>query len=315
MLKPKVKQIAKEAFFVIALCAIALILFDPGITAWAKQSIPLPGDDFGVFPLPEGTSGVEIAKSLAGRIVDNVRYIIGAVAVLMIIVSSIRLIMSEGEEEVYNKQKTALTFAIIGLIVVGLAGDLSQIFTVEGGGFIRDPSKMLKQVRIFNRTVEIVLVFIKYLIGAVAVLAIVRNGLRMVTVGGNEEELAKDKKNLAWGIVGLLFILLATPLVNEVFYKIDTTKYPGVDTVRPIIDASRGLREIIGATNLIVMFVGPFAILSLIGGAIYYITAGGEEEATGKAKKIIIWSLIGIIVIYGAFGIVSTFVARKFEGL
>lgn len=308
-------QITRDLVIILLLLIAGLFLFEPNTVAWAKQFIPLEGEGFGVFPRPEGETGIEIAKSLVGRIVDNVRYIIGAVAILMIIISSFQLIRTEGNEEEFNKQRKALIFGIAGLIIVALAGDLSQILTVEKGGFIRDPTKTLKQVRIFNRTVEIILVFMKYIIGAIATIFLVRNGLRMVVLGGNEEELAKDKKNIAWSLIGLIIILVASPLVNNVFYKIDTSKYPGQDAVRPIIDATAGLRELVGITNFVVTFVGPFAILSLIAGGILYITAAGEEEKTGKAKKIIMWALIGLLVIYGAFGIVSTFVARKFEGI
>ena len=66
---------------------------------------------------------------------------------------------------------------------------------------------------------------------------------------------------------------------------------------------------------LVAAIAGPFALLSLVGGGLMYVLAGGEEEKVGKAKKIITWALIGIVIIYGAFAIVSTFVARQFEGI
>ncbi len=68
-------------------------------------------------------------------------------------------------------------------------------------------------------------------------------------------------------------------------------------------------------TNLIAAITGPFALLSLVGGGLMYVIAGGDEEKTGKAKKIITWAIVGIVVIYGAFALVSTFVARQFNGI
>lgn len=300
------------------LCILAGVLFfEPALQVSAQPILPLPTEPFAGF---QGTgqteeSGIEIAKSVTARIIDNVRFIIGAVAVLTIIITSIRLITAEGEEEVFNKQRQTIVYAVVGLIIVGLSGELSQILTVEKGGFIRDPSKVLQQIRIFDRSVRIILTLIKYIIGAIAVVYIVRSGLRMVTLGANEEELGKDKKNLAYGIVGLLFILLASPIVNQVFYKIDVTRYPGVEPVRPGIDVARGLGELVGFTNLVIKFVGPAAILALLAGGIMYAIAGGDEEKTAKAKKIMLWALIGIIIIFGAFGIVSTFVAGRFESI
>lgn len=300
---------------VFTLIIISLLLVNPSSLLFAQEFIPLQGEGYGVFPKPEGDTGIEIAEALTAKIVDSVRYIIGAIAVLIIIISSIKLIFAEGKEEEFNKERTTIIYGIIGLLIVGIAGDLSQVLTTERGGFLRDPSKVLKQVRLFNKSVEIVLVFIRYIIGSIAVIFIVRSGLRLVLMGGNEEEVSKDKKTVAWALLGLLFIMLATPLVNEVFYKIDTSKYPGIDPVRPLINAPRGVRELVGVTNLAVSFVGPFAILSMIAGGIMYIIAGGDEEKTGKAKKIILWALIGIIVIYGSFGLVSTFIMGRFEGI
>lgn len=310
----------RETVIVFFLILITVLFLSPfSEVRAAKPALPLPGDPFSGFigagSTEDTRSGVEIAKSLTAKIVDNVRFIIGAIAVLVIMASSIRLIMAEGNEEVFKKQQQVLTLAVIGLIIVGLSGEISQILTVEKGGFIRDPAKALKQVRIFDRSVQIILTFIKYIVGSIAVLGIVTSGVRLVTQGEKEEEIGKVKKNLGWSIAGLLFILMATPLVNEVFYKVDVSRYPGLEPVRPGIDVQRGLREIVGATNLILKFVGPAAILALLAGGVMYIIAGGDEEKTTKAKKIIMWALIGIVVIYGAFGIVSTFVAGRFQGI
>lgn len=281
------------------------------------QVIPIPGAlcGEGGFPCPEGSDTVEMAKSLAGKVIDNVRYIIGAVAILMIIMSGIKLIMNSGDEEVFKKQVTSIMYGIIGLFLIMLAGDIASIFEVDRGGFLKDPNVAVQKSRIFSRTVEIVIVFFKYIIGGVAVLFTARNGLRLVLLGGNEEEAGKDKKNLYYSVIGLVVILIANTVVNKVFFKIDTSQYPGIEPVRPGVDPAAFAKEVAGMTNLVAAITGPIALLSLVAGGLMYILAGGEEEKMNKAKKLITWSLIGIIIIYGAFAIVSTFVARKFEGL
>ena len=42
-------------------------------------------------------------------------------------------------------------------------------------------------------------------------------------------------------------------------------------------------------------------------------TAGGNPDAQGKAKRMIFLALLAIIIVYGAFAIVSTFVAGQFD--
>lgn len=276
---------------------------------------PIPESLCGVFPCPAGETGVEIAKSLVGRIVDNVRFLIGAIAIVMIVVTAIKLITAGGNEETFTKQSATLVYAILGLFIVGLAGELASIFEIGRGGFLKDPNVAIQKSRLFSRAVEIVITFIKYIIGSISVLFIIRNGLRLILLGGNEEEVTKDKKNIFYGLFGLVLILIANPIVNKVFFKIDTSQYPGIEPVRPGIDIARLTGELVGVTNLVAALAGPMALLSLVIGGLMYALAGGDEERSGKAKKIIIWSLVGIVIIYGAFAIVSTFVARRFEGL
>ncbi|MCK5472315.1 hypothetical protein KAI54_03970 [Candidatus Gracilibacteria bacterium] len=63
---------------------------------------------------------------------------------------------------------------------------------------------------------------------------------------------------------------------------------------------------ITGWTNFMLPFVGALAIAALVYAGFLYLTAAGNEEQTGKAKKIIIWVVIGIIVIFSAYAIVNT---------
>ncbi len=279
--------------------------------------IPIPDSLCGIggFPCPEGDTGTQIAKNLAGKIIDNVRFIIGSVAVIIIIVAGVKLITAGGNEEVFTKQSQSLIYAVLGLFFVGLAGEIATILEVDRGGFLKDPNVAVQKSRLFSRTVEIAITFIKYIIGSVAVLFIVRNGLRLVLLGGNEEEVGKDKKNIFYGLLGLIVILMSNTFINKVFFKIDTSQYPGLDPVRPGIDRIRLAQEIAGATNIVAAIAGPFALLSLVAGGLMYMLAGGEDEKIGKAKKIIMWSAIGLVIIYGAFAIVSTFVSRQFEGI
>ncbi|MBI4995224.1 hypothetical protein HZC21_06360 [Candidatus Peregrinibacteria bacterium] len=309
-------KIIKEFLIIMPVMMIALAVGNL-YQASAQSLLPIPPQlcGEGGFPCPEGTKAEEMAKSLAGKVIDNVRYIVGAVAIFMIIISGIKLVMNSGDEEVFKKQVTNIFYGIIGLFLIMLAGDIASIFEVDRGGFLKDPNVTVQKSRLFSRTVEIIITFIKYIIGGVAVLFTARNGLRLVLLGGNEEEAAKDKKNLYYSAIGLIVILIANTVVNKVFFKIDTSQYPGIEPVRPGVDPKAFAKEVAGMTNLVAAITGPIALLSLVAGGLMYILAGGEDEKINKAKKVITWSLIGIIIIYGAFAIVSTFVAGKFEGL
>lgn len=70
----------------------------------------------------------------------------------------------------------------------------------------------------------------------------------------------------------------------------------------PQVDITATINKIIQ----IIFAVGEiaFAILLLIGG-VMYITSAGEEDQTNKAKKLMLNAIIGIVILFSAWGIAN----------
>jgi hypothetical protein len=47
-------------------------------------------------------------------------------------------------------------------------------------------------------------------------------------------------------------------------------------------------------------------VLFIIYAGFLYVTSNGSEEKTGEAKKIILYCLIGIVIIFASFALVNT---------
>lgn len=283
--------------------------------AKAQPSLfPLPGSAvYGGVPDPGTGSATQKAQNLVGGLINNGRLIIGTVAVVIIVFAGFRMVTGWGKEDVYGKQRLNILYAIVGLAIVAMAGELAKIFSVEGGGFIRDPNQILRTANLFNRQTQIIITFIKYIVGSIAVITIVRNAYRIIAVGSSEDSLASDKKNLVYSAIGLVLILVADNVINNVLFKVDLSRYPGTGGVQPAISAQAGVAELVGITNFTVSVVGPIAVLALLAGGVLYITAAGKEDQIERAKRIIMATLGGIILIYGAFAIISTIVMGRFE--
>lgn len=71
---------------------------------------------------------------------------------------------------------------------------------------------------------------------------------------------------------------------------------------------------ITGWTNFLLPFVGTIAISAIVYAGFLYLTAASNEEQSGKAKKIIIWVVIGIVIIFSAYAIVNTLLGSSEEG-
>ena len=58
--------------------------------------------------------------------------------------------------------------------------------------------------------------------------------------------------------------------------------------------------------NFFLFFLGLIATAFIIYGGFLYITSGGDDGATEKAKKILVFSAIGILIILISFALVNT---------
>jgi hypothetical protein len=83
----------------------------------------------------------------------------------------------------------------------------------------------------------------------------------------------------------------------------------GLDTLKN--ETGMGGTELVpmigGIINVIMGLLGVVAVLVILYGGFMWMTAAGNEEKVGKAKKLIIAGIIGLVVIFAAFAI-ATFV-------
>lgn len=61
---------------------------------------------------------------------------------------------------------------------------------------------------------------------------------------------------------------------------------------------------ILTVVNYFLGFLGLLAVIMIIYGGVQYVISAGQDEAIGNAKKIIMYSLIGLIVILLSFVLV-----------
>lgn len=293
---------------------LVLAVFLGVLAAQAPQALadflPLPSNDDLDVPAPEGDSAFEKLENLLGPAARNLRIIVGGIALLLIVISGFTMVISGENEETAKTQKKSLTYGLLGLLMISIAGPIAEVFDYREGNFISDPDKLVERIQLFDDTTRIMITFVKYLLGGLASLMFIRAGAVMVIAGDNEEEVGKQKKALALGAGGLLMVMVSDLAIKRVFYVAEFNE--DADQTIVSLDQNEFIQQLVGVTNLMVTFVGPIMILGMVAGGFLYVTAGGDEERTGLAKKIIFNSIIGVIIIYGAFALVSTVIAGSF---
>ncbi len=322
MKHPKIKKLARlliELTLVTVLMTAALQL-----SAFAASFLPLDGETaqvYGAGEIPgaqdgaivDSSNGQDILKQVVLGALKYVKILTVVLGILFFTIMAYTLVSDGSNEENVTKAKKGMIFTIIAFMMISMSENIAKVFDMSDGTLLGSPQEILNRVRLFDKQAEIIITFTKYIIGTYAVLQAVRSGFKLVTVGGNEEESTKHKKALLYSAGGLMLIYLGDIAINKVFYKVDKSVYSGINGVHPAVDAKAGVEQITGITNFIVTFVGPIGVLMLIVGAVMYATSAGNDEQLQKAKRVLLTAGIGLVIIFGAFAVVSTVISGKLQ--
>lgn len=93
---------------------------------------------------------------------------------------------------------------------------------------------------------------------------------------------------------------------------IDTLRYYAAlleasDANIPALSADQVLQN---GLNLAYFAAGVIAIITIIVGGIMYATSGGDSGAVTRAKNLILFSIVGVVVILSAFAITNFVIGR-----
>lgn len=243
--------------------------------------------------------GADTITSIIFYIIDLLKYFIGTVAVLFVIISGLKLITAEKRvDEVTEKEKENLKYIVYGLIIIMIADQLvSKVFFGEYGECVASASNAQDCATAGSSIVKTIYSFILAIIATLAVFILALAGFRMVTAYGEEETISKEKKRIAMALVGLIVAGLGEFIVKGIVFQDGGSK---------AIDLQAAQKLLYSFTNFIAGFIGVGAFIMLFYAGYLYVTAAGEEEQTSKAKKIITSAVIGLIIAAAAYGIVVT---------
>jgi len=192
-----------------------------------------------------------------------------------------------------------ITISVIFLSSV-LAGYETPIVSVRPLALI--PSAMAETIEVSNpleyNTVEElssqIRTYLLMIVGGIAVIFIAIAGILYIIGGatGNDGMIEMGKKGIIGAIAGLVIILGAGMLINEIYFIVTGSQYSFED-----LSASQILVRLI---NFLLAIVGTLFLISMLIGGIWYFAAGGDESKVEMGKKTIRYSLIGITIAVAA---------------
>ncbi|PIZ71709.1 hypothetical protein COY07_04480 [Candidatus Peregrinibacteria bacterium CG_4_10_14_0_2_um_filter_43_11] len=250
--------------------------------------------------------GESQVNTIALTVIKVMRNLIGAIAIIFMVVSGIRMIMARGDETAITEQKKYITYSIIGLVIILLAERIiTTIYGTPGTAtMISDPGSTVG----FSAEVYGLVGYIKSIVGIIAVLMIIVSGVRLIAAYGEEEKIKQQYKSITWIAVGVIIIIVNQVIVENLFILPNASTMADPNAEQQITTGN--IAAIVGTiTNVMrfaLGFLGIIAMVMLIYGGMLLIISYTNEELAQKAKKIITNSLIGIVIILIAYAIVTT---------
>jgi len=241
-----------------------------------------------------GATGEELAAGFVKGLIRILRNIVGAVALILGIIYGLKFVMARGQEEVITKQKQNFLYALMGFLVLIISENVAGIFNPE-----TSTNDALIDFGAARDQLRDIVDYVKWILGSMIVLMMAISSIRLVTAGGEEEVITKQKRNLTWSFMGMLFILLANNIVNAI-YVINAPD----ETVAAAPTTAIG--ELTSLVRLLLVFLGPMAIVFTIYAGFVYLTALDNEERANQGKRMIVAGIVAIVIIYGAYAIVNT---------
>lgn len=137
----------------------------------------------------------------------------------------------------------------------------------------------------------------------IAIVMIVVGGLMYMLSAGNEGMIKTAKNTIAGALIGLA-IALAAPTFLKTIVMIFEGNGSGA-SADDIVNRALTLRQIaIKVLNFLLSIAGIVAIIGLVIGGTFYMTAYGDKKRIDKGKEIITASIIGIAITLAAVIIV-----------
>jgi hypothetical protein len=143
--------------------------------------------------------------------------------------------------------------------------------------------------------------------GWIALFFILYGGFLFITGGGNASQVEKARKSIFNAVIGLIISMGAIAITNLAFGSLASSTVTNEFGV-PEINADDLLRN---GINLVYYIAGIVAVIVIVISGITYATSIGDSGRITRAKNMILYAVIGLVVLVAAFAI-TNFVMSNF---
>lgn len=210
----------KQVLFILI---VLFIIFLPFFTSQAVQCTPGGNNSAeGGICNPVDASSL---PALIFLVIKYFGYFAGAMTVVGMMVTGFMMIMAGGNSEKLDKAKSSFQWSLFGFIIVLFSfiivsavktfmgvQDVPTTAYNEGGTYF--PINPFGTGAEFKTLMDKMILGFTGVIGLIAVLMLIINGIKYMTAGANDEQATAAKTGIQWSVIGIMIILLAYVIVR-----------------------------------------------------------------------------------------------------
>lgn len=225
---------------------------------------------------------------------------------MYLVVGVLKVLFSGGSEEAVKKWKGSILWTSIGIVVM----QSSYVFvsTLYDKNITGNTATLFLD-RIVNPFVALLGTLASFVFLAIAFIAF----FRLVTAGGDEDKAKGAKRAIFTGIVGFLIIKIPAVLVQSIYGKAggDCGSYSFFGTCR-LEDPNLGgaVSIMTNFVNYLNGFLGIITIVLILYAGWLVLSSGGDEEKLKKAKGMLKYIFIGIILMVASYSLFNFFLMK-----
>jgi len=132
----------------------------------------------------------------------------------------------------------------------------------------------------------------RFFVSGIAMIVVIIAALRLIA-NSTPEQAEKSRNSLVYGLIGLVVIQMADVAVKKMFFGEQGEAFDDPAMAEEFgKSASEQIRGIVGFINL---FIAAGAVLVIVIRGMMVLASAGEEEALTKAKKHIMYAVVGLV--------------------
>lgn len=250
----------------------------------------------------------------AENILINVFFVLASflfvVALIVAFFAAIRLFISGNSSEDFSKWSNTLIWSVAGLLLVSLSYGFMMILNknilANWAGFTVST--------VYNTTIDLIypiLNFLRYIAAICFFIVIIYAFYRIIFAWWDEEGFQNGKKTFIAASLGFVIMLLAEPIVRMSYGWSncggDKLFWIPTGCVNRTFDAGIFLNLVIKIIIFLNWFIALITVIMIMYAGFLILTGGGDEEKSQKAKRIITYAIIGVLIILFSYVIYRIF--------